>query len=75
MNKATVQYSYYVDPNGTPTTKSKDSNTTTVYVYDTIVSASKSVDKSIAKLGDTLNFSIDVTNEGNVPAQFLGIYR
>lgn len=71
LNKASVQYSYYVDPNGSPTTKSKDSNTTTVYVYDTIVSANKSVDKSIAKLGDTLNFSIDITNDGNVPAEFV----
>lgn len=71
LNKATVQYSYYVDPNGSPTTKTKDSNTTTVYVYDTIVSANKSVDKSIAKVGDTLNFSIDITNDGNVAAQFV----
>lgn len=71
LNKSTVDYSYYVDPNGSPTTKSKDSNTTTVYVYDTIMSATKSVDKTIAKLGDTLNFTIDITNEGNVAAEFV----
>ncbi|GKU25135.1 DUF7507 domain-containing protein [Clostridium folliculivorans] len=71
LNKADVTYSYYVDPNGTITTKTKSSNTTTVYVYDTIVSANKSVDKAIAKLGDTLNFTITIKNEGNVPAQHI----
>lgn len=69
LNKADVDYSYYVDPNTSPTTKTKTSNTTTVYVYDTIISANKYVDKSIAKIGDTLNFTIDINNGGNVPAQ------
>lgn len=69
LNKADVIYSYYVDPNTSPTTKTKTSNTTTVYVYDTIISANKYVDKSIAKIGDTLNFTIDMHNGGNVPAQ------
>lgn len=71
LNKATIDYSYYVDPNGSITSKIKDSNTTTVYVYDAIISATKSADKSIAKIGDTLNFSIDITNEGNIAAQFI----
>lgn len=69
LNKADVTYSYYVDPNGNPTTKTKTSNTTTVYVYDTIVSANKSVDKTLAKIGDTLNFTITIKNEGNTSAQ------
>ncbi|MCU9814245.1 hypothetical protein [Paraclostridium sp. AKS73] len=71
LNKSTIDYSYYVDPNGSPTTKSKDSNTTTVYVYDTIMSATKSVDKDIAKVGDALTFTIDIVNEGNVAAEFV----
>ena len=69
LNTGNVNYSYYVDPNGTPTTKTKTSNTTTVYVYDTIVSANKTVNKSIAKLGDTLDFTMSIKNEGNVSAQ------
>ncbi|WP_252234457.1 hypothetical protein [Clostridium sp. ZS1] len=69
LNKADVTYSYYVDPNGSPTTKTKSSNTTTVYVYDTIVSANKTVDKSIAKINDILSFTIAIQNGGNVPAQ------
>ncbi|MEG2983643.1 MAG: hypothetical protein RR835_03005 [Peptostreptococcaceae bacterium] len=71
LNKADVEYSYYVDPSGSPTTKTKSSNTTTVYVYDTIISANKSVDKTIAKLGDTLNFTRQLINEGNVTAQLV----
>lgn len=74
LNKADINYSYYIDPQGELTNKTKTSNTTIVYVYDTIVSADKSVDKSIAKLGDTLNFTINITNEGNVPAQN-GIFK
>lgn len=69
LNKADVTYSYYVDPNGNPITKTKTSNTTTVYVYDTIVSANKSVDKTLAKIGDTLNFTITIKNEGNTSVQ------
>lgn len=69
LNSADINYSYYVDPQGQPVNSSKTSNTTTVYVYDTIVSANKSVDKTSAKLGDTLNFTININNEGNVPAQ------
>ncbi|MGG7178367.1 hypothetical protein ACQPU1_12270 [Clostridium paraputrificum] len=69
LNTANISYSYYVDPNGSITTKTKTSNTTTVYVYDTIISANKTVDKAVTKLGETLNFVITLKNEGNVPAQ------
>lgn len=69
LNTGNITYSYYVDPNGSSTTNTKSSNTTTVYVYDTIVSANKSVDKTIAKIKDTLNFTITIKNDGNVLAQ------
>ena len=69
LNSADVTYSYYVDPNGSPTTNTKTSNTTTVYVYDTIVSVNKSVNKSISKIDDNLIFTIDIKNEGNTAAQ------
>ncbi|WP_373600687.1 hypothetical protein [Paraclostridium bifermentans] len=69
LNKADVTYSYYVDPEQTPITYKKESNTTTVEVFDTIISTNKSVDKAIAQIGDTLSFTIDITNNGNVAAQ------
>lgn len=68
-NNATTTYSYYIDPTQNPITKSDTSNTTTVNVYDTIISTTKAVDKSFAKIGDTINYTVIVTNKGNVPAQ------
>ncbi|MGL6105485.1 DUF7507 domain-containing protein, partial [Romboutsia sp.] len=69
LNTGSVNYSYYVDPNGSPTTKAATSNITTVYVYDAIISANKAVDKSLAKIGDTLNFTTTFKNDGNIPAE------
>ncbi|MBN1071663.1 DUF11 domain-containing protein [Clostridium botulinum] len=70
-NKGSVTYSYNVDPSATPITKTTDSNTTTVNIKDTIVTTTKSVDKSIAKLLDTLNFTVTIKNAGNVPVQHI----
>lgn len=69
LNQGSVDYSYYVDPNGSLINKTENSNTTTVYVYNTIMSANKYVDKTLAKINDTLNFTIAISNDGNVPAQ------
>ena len=69
LNQSYVDYSYYVDPNGTPIRKTQPSTTTTVYVYDTIVSVNKTVDKTLAKINDTLNFTISIKNAGNVSAR------
>lgn len=69
LNTGSVTYSYYVNPTGNPTTKTATSNQTTIYVYNTIISANKSVDKQVAKIGDTLTFTIDLINSGNVAAQ------
>lgn len=69
LNTAQITYSYNVDPNGSLTTKTKSSDPTTVYVYDTKVSVNKEVDKSIAKINDELKFTINIKNDGNVPAE------
>lgn len=68
LNSATTNYSYYIDPNGSLINSSVTSNTTTVNVNDTIVTATKLVDKTIAKINDNLLFTINIKNEGNVPA-------
>jgi len=70
-NTGNVNYSYYVDPASTIVTKNVVSNQTTVAINQAIVSASKLVDKSIAKVGDSLKFTINISNKGNVPAQFI----
>lgn len=69
LNNANVQYSYYIDPQEEPVTENKDSNTTVVEIFDTIVSANKSVDKSIAKIDDILTFEVTMINDGNVLAE------
>ena len=68
LNTGSVTFSYYVDPLGLPTTKTITSNQTTVNVNDTIVSATKAVDKATAKIGDILAYSFILRNEGNTPA-------
>lgn len=68
-NTGNVNFSYYVDPNGNIVSKQVTSNQTTVDVNNAIVSANKAVDKSIAKIGDTLTFTVTLNNAGNVAAQ------
>ncbi|SHJ40708.1 conserved repeat domain-containing protein [Clostridium cavendishii DSM 21758] len=68
-NTGNVNFSYYVNPNGTPVSKKVTSNQTTVNVNAAIISANKSVNKSIAKIGDTLTFTVILNNAGNIAAQ------
>lgn len=68
LNTGSANYAYYIDPNGSLVNGSVTSNTTTVNVKDSIVTATKSVDKTIAKINDNLLFTINIKNEGNVPA-------
>lgn len=68
-NTATVKYAYTVDPsqpNGV--TASGTSNTVTTDVSTAKIVITKSTDKEIAYIGDTITYSFSVTNTGNVPA-------
>ena len=68
LNTGAITFSYYVDPLGTITTKTITSNQTTININDTIVSATKAVDKTTAKIGDILDYSFIIENQGNTPA-------
>lgn len=68
-NTATTTYNYYIDPNAAPISGSQTSNTTQVTVKDMILSNSKTVDKTMAKVGDILTFSVALNNEGTTDAQ------
>lgn len=70
-NTGNVNYSYYVNPTQAPVVKNIISNKTTVNINDAIVSATKSVDKTLAKIGSVLNFTVSIYNAGNVPAKFM----
>ncbi len=45
------------------------SNTVTVPVYQPILSAAKSVDRTVATVGDTITYTVFVSNTGNLAAQ------
>ncbi|SHH95345.1 conserved repeat domain-containing protein [Clostridium collagenovorans DSM 3089] len=68
-NQGSVSYAYYIDPNGSLKTKTVDSTSTTVTISEAILSSTKTVDKDIAKIGDVLNFTVLLTNHGNVDAK------
>lgn len=62
-------YKYIVDPaqppiNGTPVI----SNTVLTQINDVIISAVKTVDKSYADVGDTIVYTVVVSNTGNITA-------
>lgn len=68
-NTATIAYNYTVDPaDPDGGSGSGTSNTATVAVSAAIVTTTKTADKVIAYVGDTITYNIAITNSGNVPA-------
>ncbi|WP_040329924.1 DUF7507 domain-containing protein, partial [Clostridium ihumii] len=61
-NTATIDYQYLVNPNGTPTGVTGNSNTVETAVGDILVN--KLVDKAFADLGDTITYTVTVNNPG-----------
>lgn len=68
VNKSQVEFSYYVDPNGTIITNTIFSNNVTTSVVQGQLNAVKSVDKTIATLQDVLTYKVVLTNTGNTAA-------
>ncbi len=65
-NKANIAYS--VDDSGTTENFSEDTNTVTLDAVTTNLTVAKSVDKTYALSGDTLTYTIVVTNDGTIDA-------
>ncbi|MGL5153254.1 MAG: DUF7507 domain-containing protein [Clostridium sp.] len=74
-NTASLDYFYTVDPS-VPNGKHKGalSNTVTVPVSNADVYPVKAVDKTFATVGDTLTYTITLSNSGNVPAFGVMLY-
>jgi uncharacterized repeat protein (TIGR01451 family) len=65
-NTSLVNFSYKIDPNGISITKDQYSNLVTTNVVLGKINAVKTVDKPIATIGDTLTYTVTLTNVGNV---------
>ncbi|MFI3229133.1 MAG: hypothetical protein R3Y23_03090 [Bacillota bacterium] len=65
-NYATI--SYDVDDNGTIESFEEDTNTVELTAVSTSITVTKSVDKSYALAGDTLTYTIVITNDGTIEA-------
>lgn len=68
-NDSTTTWKYIVDPTlGTTKSGGNPSNEVTTLVNHIDLPINKVVDKSFAQIGDTLTYSIGVTNKGNTTA-------
>ncbi|MGL5153253.1 MAG: DUF7507 domain-containing protein [Clostridium sp.] len=79
INIANVNYQYVVNPNtGETGTGGGGSNPTPVTVVNANIDPNngvvKSVDKAYSTIGDTLTYTIRVTNSGNAPAENVVFY-
>lgn len=67
-NTASFTFQYVVNPLAPPVTGSGASNTVTTLVSNATIVSSKAVDKNFASVGDTLTYTITLTNTGNTAA-------
>jgi len=65
-NTASVTFEYKVDPNGPPVTETTPSNPYTAKVEEVKVDMVKTADKAFAEVGETLNYTVVITNSGTV---------
>ena len=68
VNKAQVQFSYKIDPNGNLITKTNFSDPVTTNVVLGQLTTTKTVDLGIATLQDILTYTVQIVNSGNVTA-------
>ncbi|WP_346988814.1 DUF11 domain-containing protein, partial [Bacillus sp. SW7] len=70
-NNAITTFNYIVNPNNVPVTNTTTTNTVTTTVQNDNVIAIKSVDITNALPGQTLTYTITITNSGNVTIEDL----
>ncbi|CAM4026536.1 cell surface protein [Bacillus luti] len=68
-NVATTSYSFIADPSAPIVTRTATSNTVFTTMNTATILSSKQVDKSFSHIGDTLTYTVTLTNNGNSSAQ------
>ncbi|MDA2197298.1 MULTISPECIES: hypothetical protein, partial [unclassified Bacillus cereus group] len=69
VNSATASYTFIADPNAPIVSRSVTSNTTFTTINTATILSSKQVDKAFSHIGDTLTYTVTLTNNGNSSAQ------
>ncbi|MGH0430098.1 DUF7507 domain-containing protein [Bacillus hominis] len=67
-NSSSIQFQHIVDPSQPAITQTASSNTVTTTINSAILTTTKSADKSIISVGDTITYTTTITNTGNTPA-------
>ncbi|PFY99319.1 DUF7507 domain-containing protein [Bacillus wiedmannii] len=67
-NSSSIQFQHIVDPSQPAITQTTSSNTATTTINSAILTTTKSADKSIVSVGDTITYTTTITNTGNTPA-------
>ena len=67
INNASINYKFYISPEGEQVRASSTSNNVTTIVNKGEAVLIKNVDKKYALLKDTLNYSVTINNTGTVP--------
>ncbi|KMP63922.1 cell surface protein, partial [Bacillus cereus] len=68
-NSATASYTFIADPNAPVVSRNVTSNTTFTTINTATILSSKQVDKAFSHIGDTLTYTVTLTNNGNSSAQ------
>jgi len=67
-NFSSVQFAHVVDPGQPAVSQTNVSNTVSTKIKSAILTTTKSADKSIISVGDTITYTTTITNTGNTPA-------
>ncbi len=67
-NFSSVQYSHVIDPSQPAVSQTNISNTVSTTINSAILTTTKSADKSILSVGDTITYTTTITNTGNTAA-------
>ncbi|WP_063220077.1 DUF7507 domain-containing protein, partial [Bacillus cereus] len=68
-NSATASYTFIADPNAPIVSRTVTSNTVFTTINTATILSLKQVDKSFSRIGDTLTYTVALTNNGNSSAQ------